>query len=350
MKNEIKTAEHALALANVINPGGQRMQPDGEITPGIDEYHERNCVLVALSTAAFLSDGTEAAAFAVPSPLSTSLYSPLIGEIVGSEIYAQLVINQGPDTRIRSDDIVIEQDEILSTVKELCAKTPNKAWIVQGRYSGGNHWFNISSEGEVIDSQTGLIGENFLLGQLTGEGLQEFHELRLYQVDPNVPGKQIIIETQAAHQFLSMRDLAWHITSKLGLDQEINVRDLTDKHIKPHIEKNRSTGKKTNEELYLEKTPDWFNDFTDQTIMLLDSKGKDGKQLFKDILEDALTPTENKLTSDGKFQQSWLSEATYRDPGSTKKTQSVAQTMSSRCPAIKDALRTIALKQPDFGR
>lgn len=375
---QINTDEEALALAAVINPGGQRLKPDGTLNPGLDR-HETNCALVAISTAAFLQDGTEVGAFCAPSALLINGNCFLVKFIVSHS-----TLGEDPEPRIQivpSDDQLrfyddeefqkqFDPNSIVNQVKEIAARYPGHSFLIHGR-GDSHHWFNMTPEGTVIDIQAGLAGDQLLAGQIVdisrnafGEygGMKRFTELEIYPVDKNIKGQDILKSAEGMHQFNSMVDLARHIGNKLDDQnfQELEAPDqplseLIDEVVDPYVEKSIAMGVPETGELHNAKTDEWFNKFCDNWITSLNKAGLDGHEIVVNALVDAATERPDLLI-EPYTNQTWLSEATFREPGSTSKSPSVLDTFSGRCPLIKEAQGLIRSNQdffkasPELGR
>lgn len=358
---KIDTPDKALALANVINPGGHRLNPDGSMKPGL-EGHETNCAIVAIATAAFMQDGTEVGAFCAPSALLINGNDFLVGFIASSKTLSGdyppriQIVPQEDELKFYDDEDFQKTfglNDVVEQLREIVSEYPGHSFLVHGR-GEDHHWFNITSTGEIIDVQLGAIGEQLLLGQRIDQereqfgvydGTRRFTYLDIYPVDLDLDGPTLIASAEGLHQFNSMVDLARHIdseTKKLLLADQIEaltpLTQIIDEILDPYVAAQLQEGQRETGSLHNAQTAEWFNTFCNQRIEALNSAGIDGGKIVHDILSNALTEKPDLKVSED-VTQTWLAESSFREAGSVEKTPSVVKVFADRCPLINDAIR-----------
>lgn len=329
----ISTLEEALALANVINPAGQRFNIDGDIVPGLPG-HETNCALVALATAAFLQDGTEVAAFSAPSRLMAYAKKTQL-HYIASE--GTLKDEQPP----KIDCTKKEDQQIINEVKEICKSYPGQSAMILGNYGQGHHWFNIPADGTVIDIQCGLKGDELLLGQQTKGGVWAFNEIEIYPVDLDLSGKQIIAGTEAQHNLNAL----WSLASRVGLKVDLGIvwlSPIIEQTARPYIEEQSKLGHNYEPELVGEKIADILNAMLDSIITELDGQGKDGRKEVVKALSEILSEEKDNRSY-------WYSESDFRKPSTTEETQQVLEKYAFQCPVLYDAIQVNKSLHNDLG-
>lgn len=335
-KRTISTPEGALALANVVNPGGQRMLDDGSFLPGIRVNSETNCTMVAFAAAAFLQDGTEVAAFDAPSPLATQGNSKHFTK-------EALSLDSVPYNENIEIDFNKSREEVLDAIKEVRSRFPGQQIIAIGTMSSGYHAFNITAEGVALDVQLGASGEELFFGQFSHEGLKPYEVLNLCPVDTRLTGQEIIAIAEGFHQFASLSSLANAFWDKYNLDlfqlkalfEEVN--DLLHEFVRSPID--------TLPTIQQEEMPRTMNAVFDYVVKELNRQGFDGEKELQDLLKDLVTPRHD-LRFDEDRSQSWLAEAGYREPSSTNHGPRVVDIYRDLCPQIDKAMRSIELRGP----
>lgn len=327
----ILNAQEALALANVINPLGQRVDADGRVQPGRDGFYEENCALVAIATAAFLKDGTEVSAMAAPSQLCmqsgfANMQCVTSQKSLGNE-YAPEVNPPDFDTF----------EDFIAGLKNVLDQYPGQQFLVHGIDVFSHHWFNITQEGLVIDVQVGLAGDDLLLEQTRNTPIS-FDELRIYPVDPDLSGNELIKSTEGIHQAMAMMFLSYSTIRAVGFSEESYLK-IFDEIRTPFEKAQIELGAKDDGVLFNLTTAQCFNAIVDQVVKDLDAQGKDGVKEVVDALTDLITPRESLTV--GRNRQVWLAEATYGEPGSLEKTPSVVDVFRDRVPSIALAMNAL---------
>ncbi|MFN8016456.1 MAG: hypothetical protein U0R17_07645 [Acidimicrobiia bacterium] len=320
--------DEVLALANVINPGGQRILEDGTVKPGL-EFHETNCAFVALATAAFLQDGTEVGAPCAPSALLIRGNSFLVTHAI-----------EGIDSKTTCEEIDLNDNsiELEKKVKEIVDQYPGQSFLVHGHGDNGHHWFNITPEGKVIDIQSGITGHELLQGQRAFDGLRKFNRIDIYPVAPDISGKSILDTAQAVHQFNGMINLSRYMQTKFDPDFNLNISGIVDSAIEPYLASKISTDTRVPDEIENDVMHVWFNEYIARLTEVHEQNGGNAKDIQEELVR-ALDP-QPELEVDG-VEQTWLSEAQFRKPASTEREISIAELYAGRCPVISDAYKQL---------
>lgn len=326
----IATPEEALALANVINPGGQRFGENGEFVDATF-LHDTNCALVAVATAAFLQDGTEAAAFNSPSPLMTQ----------GNYSLVRFVTNRLENEELEHYFPAENFDEKLAQLRE---QFPGQSFVVHGRNDQIHHWFNVTAEGKAIDIQAGLLDDDVPRGQRTESGLQRFSLMQIFPVSTTLSGADLLRDAQELHQLTSMVNLARAVMHEAGPEFTSLSEKLISPMVNAHIAEQAKLGRADSGHLENEVTADVFNAVC---VRIAEALGQD---FVVQSLIDKVTKKDDYGHKD-LIQQSWLTDAQFREPGSTEPGPSVADVFRDRCPMLDVAMRvaeqTLSTAQPD---
>ena len=337
-KHKVSSPREALALSNVINPGGQRIDVDGSIKPGLDQ-HETNCAFVALATAAFIQDGTEVSAPSAPSALLINgndflvQYAATLSTEYSDKIRITIVdigdrLRFHDDTSFRS---TYKPEDVINKVREALRTHEGRSILAHGQTEDSHHWFNITPYGNVVDIQIGEIGEHLLIGQLYHDGVRRYEQLEFIVVPEDMIGIDIIQGTEAMHQFNGMVDLARYIQKNLDPDQQIDLNQLIEHVSDGYVDQLIAQGVKESATLHNQQTHVWFNKFCEQIEAI------SGKDKLMEVLNRAMSDLPEGEISEGRGR-TWMSEATFRKPGTTEVRPSLVETFAERCPILNDSL------------
>lgn len=316
----ISTQEEALALANVVNPGGHRIGDDGLITPGLP-LHETNCAIVAIATAAFLQDGTEASAFSAPSSLMVRINATMV----------RFVVSRNENEELEQYFPASQFQEKLAQLRE---RFPGCTFLAHGSNEDYHHWFNVTVDGIAFDAQMGLLNESVALGQPAFDGLREYTEMQLLPVNPSLSGAQLLKDAQDLHQMSAMVSLALRLAEDAGKEFVIPVWQTFDRIIDEHVAEQAMYGRADSGEVQNEKTGEAFNE------VCMDIASAWGEDFVIESLVDKLVESKGKVTEKGSPQM-WLTDAQFREPGSTEPGPRVIDVFRGQCPMLDIAMKVI---------
>lgn len=337
MSPSIRTPEDVLALANVINPGGQRYLEDGTYKKPLAD-HEANCSVVAIATAAFLQDGTEVAAFSAPSNVMAYGVRSELKKITSPNTlptYSRPFITTDFDATedwVGFQFIKANNEDFIEAVHEILDQYPGHQFVVYANTGTSAHWFNITKEHLVIDIQSGLYGDQLLKAQRLSDRVTPFKELGILPVDKDLTGKQLISNLEGLHQECAAAKLFYYIEGRL--DPEHKFREIIEK---PDLD---PKAKAQIDDLgeFAGQSVEWpiaFQQYLDRLEQCINEQNRDGHEEILNVLEESLNP-------DLVGRQEWLTDATYREPGSTIREGNLIEHFSGQVSYFTEVLDRIS--------